>query len=74
MAKMWQIKHNLSVDFVIPVKKNMDIWHDVVGLRNEYTRIRSSHGNMAKRVCPGDIWLRVVSAIPNIQRLVIRMM
>ena len=34
--QMWQIKHNLGVDFVIPAKKNMDIWHDVVGLRNEY--------------------------------------
>jgi len=34
--QMWQIKHNLDVDFVIPAKKNMDIWYDVVGLRNEY--------------------------------------
>jgi hypothetical protein len=31
--QMWRIRHHLGVDFVIPAKKSMDIWADVVGLR-----------------------------------------
>lgn len=31
--QMWRIKHQLGVDFVIPARKSMDIWADVVSLR-----------------------------------------
>jgi hypothetical protein len=34
--QMWEIKHILGIDFVIPARKNMDIWNDVVGLRKDY--------------------------------------
>ena len=34
-AQMWQIKYMLGVDLIIPARKNMDIWNDVVGLREE---------------------------------------
>ncbi|MHB9143601.1 MAG: transposase [Paludibacter sp.] len=35
-TQMWQIKNKLGIDFIIPAKKNMDIWQDVVCLRKEY--------------------------------------
>lgn len=31
--QMWDIKNRLGVDFIIPAKKNMEIWKDVTGLR-----------------------------------------
>lgn len=34
--QMWRIKNELNVDFIIPAKKNMEIWKDVVGLRHSH--------------------------------------
>ncbi len=35
-GQMWSIKYEKGIDFIIPAKKNMDVWQDVVGLRKEY--------------------------------------
>jgi len=32
---MYQLKHKMGIDFIIPAKKNMEIWKCAVGLRNE---------------------------------------
>lgn len=34
--QMWRIKYQMGIDFIIPAKKGMDIWQDVVGLRKDY--------------------------------------
>lgn len=31
--QLWRLKNELGVDFIIPARKSMDIWADVVGLR-----------------------------------------
>lgn len=33
--QMYQLKYDMGIDFVIPAKKNMEIWRCVTGLRNE---------------------------------------
>ena len=33
--QMYQLKHSMGIDFVIPARKNMDIWACMVGLRND---------------------------------------
>ena len=33
--QMYHMKHRMGIDFVIPARKNMDIWSCTVGLRNE---------------------------------------
>jgi len=37
-ANMWELKHNLGVDFIIPAKSNMDVHKDATGLRKIYTQ------------------------------------
>ena len=34
-GKMYQLKYDMGIDFVIPAKKNMEIWKCVTGLRDE---------------------------------------
>ena len=33
--KMYQLKYDMGIDFIIPAKKNMDIWKCMTGLRGE---------------------------------------
>jgi hypothetical protein len=33
--QLYQLKHEMGIDFVIPVRKNMDIWQCMVGLRKD---------------------------------------
>jgi hypothetical protein len=33
--KMYKLKHEMGIDFVIPARKNMDIWKCMTGLRND---------------------------------------
>jgi len=33
--QLYQLKHEMGIDFVIPVRKNMDIWKCMVGLRDD---------------------------------------
>ena len=33
---LWELKHKLGVDFIVPAKAGMIIWEDAIGLRKKY--------------------------------------
>jgi hypothetical protein len=37
-AQMWQLKHQMGIDFVIPAKSKMIVREDAIGLRTEYEK------------------------------------
>ena len=54
-AQMYQLKYKIGIDFVIPARKNMDIWKCVTGLRDgsniekwEYGKKGMSGGYLSK--------------------------
>jgi hypothetical protein len=40
-AQMWNLKHNIGIDFIIPAKAGMTVRDDAISLRKEYERSKS---------------------------------
>lgn len=52
-SQMWELKHKLGVDFIIPAKAGMIIWEDAIGLHKKYARSPLAEWAYGKGKCQG---------------------
>lgn len=52
-SRLWELKHRLGVDFIIPAKAGMTIREDAIGLRKEYGKKPLAEWSYGKGKCQG---------------------